>query len=59
MIYATFPFSIYMTSVCLTNITITLFKFVYNLAALYEAGAYKHLYSEEDVKNLKWLEIFQ
>ncbi|XP_057443506.1 inositol oxygenase 2-like [Lotus japonicus] len=25
---------------------------------LYEAGAYKHLYSEEDVKNLKWLEIF-
>ncbi|KAH1264058.1 Inositol oxygenase 2 [Glycine max] len=25
---------------------------------LYQTGAYKHLYSEEDVKNLKWLEIF-
>lgn len=29
------------------------------LAALHRSGAYKHLMNEEDVENLKWLQIFK
>lgn len=28
-------------------------------AALHRSGAYKHLMNEEDVENLKWLQVFK
>lgn len=31
---------------------------IFDIAALHRSGAYKHLMNEEDVENLKWLQIF-
>jgi inositol oxygenase len=32
---------------------------IFDIAALHRSGAYKHLMNEEDVENLKWLQIFK
>jgi len=34
-------------------------QLIINFAALHKEGAYTHLMNEEDVENLKWLEVFK